>query len=398
MATASELAEKGGEELRGECNEKVSVHKMAAKYKKANTKKCFSCGDPNHNADKCKYKETTCHFCKRKGHLRKVCFKEKKQVHSIDDDSERVSTVEEILQIDDPQNVLSIREKIWYKLEVNKNLITFEMDTGAPVSLINLNDAKKYFPKLEVNATDMDLVSVCDNPLQVVGYVWVNITKHDIRAKLYIVRFDRKPLLGREWIYQIKENWNDVISNNGNSLVNLVETKDTSQQIKFLLQKYPNVFSESIGKISELQARLYLKPNSTPKFVKARRVPFPLMDAVEKQLQEHVAEGLLEKVERSEWATPIVVVPKKNGAVRICGDYKITLNPALVVDEYPLPTIEELFSKMAGGEKFSKIDLTKAYLQLEIHPEDRHLLTLNTHKGLYRPTRMMYGIASAPAK
>lgn len=68
-----------------------------------------------------------------------------------------------------------------------------------------------------------------------------------------------------------------------------------------------------------------------------------------------------------------------DGAVRLCGDYKVTLNTVLVVDEHPLPTIEELFSKMAGGEKFSKIDLNQAYLQLEVHPDDRHLLTLSTH-------------------
>lgn len=103
-------------------------------------------------------------------------------------------------------------------------------------------------------------------------------------------------------------------------------------------------------------------------------------------------------VDASEWATPIVVVPKKNGDVRICGDYKVTINPALVIDEHPLPTIDELFSKMAGGTKFSKIDLSKAYLQLSVHPSDRHLLTLSTHKGLYQPTRLMFGVASAPAK
>lgn len=53
---------------------------------------------------------------------------------------------------------------------------------------------------------------------------------------------------------------------------------------------------------------------------------------------------------------------------------------------------------MAGGQKFSKIDLTKAYLQMEIHPDDRHLLTLSTHKGLFQPKRLLFGMASAPAK
>lgn len=52
---------------------------------------------------------------------------------------------------------------------------------------------------------------------------------------------------------------------------------------------------------------------------------------------------------------------------------------------------------MVDEQKFSKIDLAKAYLQMEVRPEDQFLLTLNTHKGLYKPTRLIYGIASAPA-
>lgn len=53
---------------------------------------------------------------------------------------------------------------------------------------------------------------------------------------------------------------------------------------------------------------------------------------------------------------------------------------------------------MSGGKKFTKIDLSQAYLQLEVHPEDRKFLTINTHKGLFTPTRMRVGVACAPAK
>lgn len=67
------------------------------------------------------------------------------------------------------------------------------------------------------------------------------------------------------------------------------------------------------------------------------------------------------------------------------------------MDEHPLPTIDELFYTVAGGAKFSKIDLKQAYLQMEVHPDDREMLTLNTHRGLYKCTRLLYGIASAPA-
>jgi len=75
----------------------------------------------------------------------------------------------------------------------------------------------------------------------------------------------------------------------------------------------------------------------------------------------------------------------------------VTLNPALVVDEHPLPTIEELFASMSGGTIFAKIDLQQAYLQLAVAEEDRELLTLSTYKGLFRCNRLMYGVASAPA-
>ncbi|XP_055585220.1 uncharacterized protein K02A2.6-like [Uranotaenia lowii] len=107
--------------------------------------------------------------------------------------------------------------------------------------------------------------------------------------------------------------------------------------------------------------------------------------------------GILKKVERSSWATPVVPVMKSADRVRLCGDYKVTVNKCLLIDEHPLPTIDELFSNMAGGRKFSKLDLAQAYLQMEVREEDRELLTLNTHLGLYQPTRLMYGVSSAPA-
>lgn len=56
-----------------------------------------------------------------------------------------------------------------------------------------------------------------------------------------------------------------------------------------------------------------------------------------------------------------------------------------------------MFYAVAGGNKFSKIDLKQAYLQMEVHPDDQEMLTINTHRGLYKCTRLLYGIASAPA-
>ncbi|XP_026065967.1 uncharacterized protein K02A2.6-like [Carassius auratus] len=109
--------------------------------------------------------------------------------------------------------------------------------------------------------------------------------------------------------------------------------------------------------------------------------------------------GILTRVEWSEWATPIVPVIKKGkaGDVRICGDFKVTINPALHAVQYPLPRIEDIFASLSGGEHFSKIDLAQAYLQMEMDEKSKKFLTINTHKGLYQYNRLVFGIASAPA-
>ncbi|KII64681.1 Retrovirus-related Pol polyprotein [Thelohanellus kitauei] len=75
----------------------------------------------------------------------------------------------------------------------------------------------------------------------------------------------------------------------------------------------------------------------------------------------------------------------------------MTLNPCISVQRYSIPRIEELFSKLAGRKRFSVIDLALAYLQVEVREEDRPLLTINTRRGLYRYTRLQFGLSSAPA-
>ena len=93
-----------------------------------------------------------------------------------------------------------------------------------------------------------------------------------------------------------------------------------------------------------------------------------------------------ESVTTSNWAAPIVPVPKSDGQLRLCGDYKVTINPYLEVDKYPLPKPEDLFTTLVGGQRFTKLDLRHAYQQMELDTDSRELVTINTHKGLYRYT------------
>ena len=164
-----------------------------------------------------------------------------------------------------------------------------------------------------------------------------------------------------------------------------------------ILEKYETIFQEKLGTIKGVSARLELKSDARPKFCKARAVPYALKEAIENDLNRLEGLGIIEKVNTSDWATPLVPVVKPDGSVRLCGDYKITVNPVLQVDHYPMPTPEDLFATLAGGTLFSKIDLSQAYNQVLLEPESREYLTVNIHKGLYRYTRLPFGVASAPA-
>ena len=178
-----------------------------------------------------------------------------------------------------------------------------------------------------------------------------------------------------------------TIENKNDATVNL---------LKELKEHYTHLFNTEPGKMNNFKARLYLKAEVMPVFMKARSVPFAMKEKVEKELDRLESEGIISKTNTSEWATPIVPVVKSNNGIRICGDYKVTVNKALQVERYPLPTPQAIFASLAGGEKFTKLDLRQAYLQCEVDEDAKTLLTWNTHKGLYSVNRLPFGIASAP--
>ena len=143
-------------------------------------------------------------------------------------------------------------------------------------------------------------------------------------------------------------------------------------RVKYLVKKYSKVFSNHLRTMSQHFTKLYLKPNTIPKFWCHRPVPFALKDGIERELERLQSLGIIEPVASSEWAALIVAVPKKNRSIRICGDYKVTINPSLDVDQFPLPKPEKLFASVSRGTKFTKLDLSQAYQQMLLDEESMH--------------------------
>ena len=88
---------------------------------------------------------------------------------------------------------------------------------------------------------------------------------------------------------------------------------------------------------------------------------------------------------------------KKDGtSLRICGDFKVTVNQVSKLDKYPIPKIDDLFAQLAGGKMFTKLDMSQAYQQLVLEEDSRKYVVINTHRGLFRYNRLPFGISSAP--
>ena len=142
---------------------------------------------------------------------------------------------------------------------------------------------------------------------------------------------------------------------------------------------------------------VHIQPGSVPKYHGSRIVPLAYKDAVTKELYKLLKEGIIYPVHVSLWASAIVVVRKPDGGLRLCADYKPTVNPNIFHDKYTLPLIDDLISQASGGCVFSKLDLRKAYYQVLLDPESQKLTTINTTHGLFRYRSLPFGFTNAPS-
>ncbi|XP_049276455.1 uncharacterized protein K02A2.6-like [Rhipicephalus sanguineus] len=164
-----------------------------------------------------------------------------------------------------------------------------------------------------------------------------------------------------------------------------------------LVEEFADLFEDRLGCCKGPPVKLYKKEGAVPRSLKARPVPFALRKAVSAEIDRLVQQGVLSPVSVSEWAAPVVPVVKKNGDIRLCGDFKLTVNPATHLEQYPLPKVDDIFAALYGGEVFTTLDLRNAYNQLPLDEEAKEMTVINTHQALYSYNRLAFGISSAPA-
>ena len=264
--------------------------------------------------------------------------------------------------------------------------VSMELDTGASVSIVSEDLYKQYWPGRSLDSSTIKLQTYSKQLLVIVGSFNVPVEYGSQKATLplVVVKGNGPMLFGRNWLEVIKLKWSDI---------HCVQAPG----LQDILCKYPEVFRKGLGTFQGPEVSLVVDAEAPPRFCKARPLPYAMREAVSEELKRLVEEGTLQPVDYAEWAAPIVAVLKgDHKSVRICGDFRMTVNPVSKLNRYPLPKVEDLFATLAGGRVFTKLDLTQAYQQLKLDEQSQKYVVINTHMGLFRYTRLPFGKSSAP--
>ncbi|KAJ8356857.1 hypothetical protein SKAU_G00196510 [Synaphobranchus kaupii] len=290
------------------------------------------------NARDCPAAKATCKNCQKTGHFARLCRSEQRRPVREEDVPEIT-----VLCIDE---TAPARGKISCRVQIqpaaSRAFCTdLLVDTGSSESLLPRRFYDEHLRESKLTKPSVRLVTYAKTPIPVLGCLPVTDSKDDVTvsATFFIVETGT-PLMGMD-------------------LVTVSRTV-------------------------------------TPVRQKLRRLPLSVRDTVTDELNRLLAAGVIEKIDASEWISPIVVTQKKTGGIRMCVDLREP-NKAVIMDSYPLPHMDELLSSLRGATVFSTIDLASAYHQVPLHEDSRDLTAFITHEGLFRFLWVPYGLSSVPS-
>lgn len=303
-----------------------------------------------------------CYKCKQKGHIASKCTNSK--VHLINEINDAIVSV-----------------------TIGNTIIQAVFDTGSFYSLLDKSSAETL--SLEIEDSD-DLNLTCANNSRIhtsgktqISFLFNNATYSDI---VYIVdNLSVKLLLGRKFMKE-----NDISLNiNIQSKVLINNTG-----LESLLTKYNSLFNEEYS-VAETTFRHSIVTTGNPIFSKPYRVSASENKQIEEEVENLLNHGLITK-SCSPWASPVILIKKKDGTNRFCVDYR-KLNSVTVKDRYPLPRIDEIFDSLGGNSIFTTLDLRSGYWQIPIDSETKQKTCFICKSGTYEFNVLPFGLCNAPS-
>ena len=303
-------------------------------------KACTHCVKESHPHDKCPAKDATCHRCNKKGHYSSQCFS--KGLSEI--------TTENPLDPAFLGTVTTDRTSAWFTTVIlNGKRLSFKLDTGAEVTAISM-EAYKQLRKPQLTMPEKILYGPSRQPLKTTGQFAGKFSHNGEAAtqRVFVVDVLKTNLLGLPAI----------------TVLGLAIRRDTLDAASHDIRKQFSSVFQGLGNLGE-EFEIYLKPDAAPhSLFSPRYVPLPLRSKVKDELERMEKLGVIAKVDQpTPWCAGMVVVLKKEGAIRICVDLK-PLNENVLCEIHPLPKVDETLAQLSGATVFSKLDAISGFWQI----------------------------------
>jgi predicted aspartyl protease len=172
-------------------------------------------------------------------------------------------------------------------------------------------------------------------------------------------------------------------------------TEEKRQSLQILLEKYKSLFDGSLGTWTGDPYNIELKPDATPYHARAFPIPKVHEQTLKMEVNRLVELRVLKKVNRSEWAAPTFIIPKKDGTVRFISDFR-QLNLRIRRKPFPIPKIQDLLMKLEGFQYATSLDLNMGYYHIELTPTSKALCTIVLPWGKYEYQRLPMGLCNSP--
>ncbi|XP_043258037.1 uncharacterized protein LOC122400580 [Colletes gigas] len=378
--------------------------------------RCFNCSKYGHKSTECKLprrEKGACFKCGEKGHLIYDCKDRQKSAH--------INCVQNSLRVGNTFEKTIVFERKGMGAEIRVKLDTL-IDTGSSITLIK----EKFIPNALIDRSKVNGDTYCGingSKLNVLGVVVVDVHYNRVvleDARVYVVpenTMTTSAILGRDCIDKFKlkltdpiadEDQNDCISeilkiDVMESGVDLTESLSVNSEItnadRFKLEKLFETEYVFARRPEEPQCKAELKlqvKDVQPFTFSPRRLSFSEKGQLRKILDNLIEKKVIRSSE-SEFASPIVMVRKKNGEHRMCIDYR-TLNKYIARDNYPIPIIEDQLNVLKDKKYFSSLDLKDGFFHISMSAESIKYTAFTTPFGQFEFLRMPFGLKPAPTR
>ncbi|XP_049318244.1 uncharacterized protein LOC125780300, partial [Bactrocera dorsalis] len=406
-------------------------------------KRCFKCGDKFHVAAQCPQKQYKCFKCNEMGHRSFECKNNKvKGAREVKIESSSINT------LGNTSFQPVVDEELHFKT-VNLNGFRFEalIDSGCSLNLIRYDTLILSGLKPILSNEKRKLYSACSNVIETIGSfdTFIHIDELVLKVRFHVVReqdIKFASMIGKailkdvdivltedKVMFKKKDNSRDYKPGNDKmrqdskqvmkeernapieaknkwikefDAMSLNERKDETtvnlghlskglaKEVKSLVDKY-----KSSGKcISPVKMEIVLT-DEIPVYQRPRRLPIDDRSFVDKQIEDWLKEGIIQP-SSSNYASPVVVVPKKDGNRRLCCDYR-QLNKKIVRDNFPMVVMDDVLDSLQEGRVFTTLDLSNGFFHVPVDSQSRKFTAFVTHNGQYEFCVVPFGISNSPA-